>query len=103
MFAGKARFRDCHVISGRDAMHIHGTMMNAQGANLASISSGERAAAAQQAAEVRKRLLRNAQIPGGDTSPEEATLIGNWLNVRHNQSLADDEYHASSGKNSDLG
>jgi hypothetical protein len=84
-------------------MHIHGTMQNSQGANLASASNIERSAAAQQAAEVRKRLLRNAQTPGGDTTPEEATLIGNWLNVRHNQSLADDDYHASSGKNSDLG
>jgi hypothetical protein len=85
-------------------MHIHGANLNVQGANFASISSGERSAAAQRAAEARKRLLRNAQTPGGDTTPEESMLICNWLNVCHNQSLADDEYRgSSSGKDLDLG
>jgi hypothetical protein len=84
-------------------MHIHGASLNVQGANFASISNGEHSAAAQRAAKVRKRLLKNAQTLGGDTTPEESMLIGNWLNVCHNQSLADDEYHTSSpGEESDL-
>jgi hypothetical protein len=84
-------------------MHTHGASLNVQGANFASISNGERAAAAQRAAEVRKRLLRNAQTAGGDTTPEETMLIGNWLNVCHNQSLAEDEYHTSTpAEDSDL-
>lgn len=83
-------------------MHTHGAIMNVQGANFASISSGDRSAAAEKAAEVRKRLLRNAETPGGDTTPEETALIGNWLNVFHNQSLADDEYHAVSAKDAGL-
>jgi len=84
-------------------MHTHGSVLNVQGANFASVSNGERAAASQRAAEVRKRLLKSAQAPGGDTTPEESKLIGNWLNVYHNQSLADDEYHTSSpGEETDL-
>ena len=85
-------------------MHIHGASLNVQGANFASISSGERSAAAQRAAGVRKRLLSGARTLAGDSTPEESMLIGNWLNVCHNQSLADDEYRgSSSGKDPDLG
>ena len=90
-------------------MHIHGSMQNIQGANLTSISGAERAAAAQRAADVRKRLLKNAQTLDGDTTPEETLLIGQWLDSRgldsrHSQVLSGDEYHsAAEGKDSDFG
>ena len=42
-------------------MHIHGNAMNVNAANLYSAAQGERAAAAERAAEVRKRLLKALQ------------------------------------------
>lgn len=85
-------------------MHIHGSMLNIQGANFASIASGEQSAAAQRAANVRKRLLTKAQTLGAGTSPDETLLIGQWLDAGHGQMLSGDEYHAgASGKESDLG
>ena len=84
-------------------MHIHGAVTTVQSANFASISNEQRAATSQGASEGRKRALKNAQTLGGDTAPEQSTFVGNWLNVYHNQSLADDEYHTSSpGEESDL-
>jgi hypothetical protein len=78
-------------------MHIHGAIPSVQGASYASIASQERAAAAKQAAEVRKRLLRNAQPTGGDASPEETLMIEQWFSSgevysRHSPALAGDEY-----------
>ncbi len=74
-------------------MHIHGAMLNVQGANFASIGSGERSAAAQRAAEVRRRLLKSAQTADGDASPEESLMIAQWLgsaglDSRHSQVLS---------------
>jgi hypothetical protein len=84
-------------------MHIHGNMMNVQGANLNSVASGERAAAAQRAGEVRKRLLKGAAGVEGGASDEETQLIGQWLDSRHSQVLSGDEYRtASSGNDSDF-
>jgi hypothetical protein len=81
-------------------MHIHGNMMNVQGANLYSVANGERAAAAERAGEVRKRLLKGVE---GGASDEETQMIGQWLDSRHSQVLSGDEYRtASSGNDSDF-
>ncbi len=83
-------------------MHIHGSF-GIQSANLYSAANSERAAAAQRAEETRKKLLRKAQEIGGESSPEETLLIGQWLDARHSQVLSGDEYHtAASGKNSEF-
>ena len=85
-------------------MHIYGNSMNINAANFYSVGNGERAAAAQRAAEVRKKLLKSASSLEGEASPEESLLIGQWLDSRHSQVLSQDEYHtAASGKDPDFG
>lgn len=85
-------------------MHIHGNSMSINAMNFYSAAQGEKAAAAQRAAEVRKKLLKSSsQIEGGAT-PEEALLIGHWLDSRHSQVQSEDQYHASAaGKDPDFG
>jgi hypothetical protein len=85
-------------------MHIHGSISNIQGAGFYGVSNGERAAAAQRAAETRKRLLKAGQNGSDDLSPEETALIGHWLDARHSQVLGEDEYRAAaSGRDPDFG
>ena len=89
-------------------MHIHGNSMSVNVASLYSAAQGERAAASQRAAEVRKKLLKSASGIEGDSSPEETLLIGHWLDSRqdgrHSQVLDGDEYRtAASGKDPDFG
>jgi hypothetical protein len=85
-------------------MHIHGNSMNVNAANLYSAAKGERAEAPKRAADVRKKLLKSAAGMEGASSPEEALLIGHWLDGRHSQVLSEDEYHTSaSGKDPDFG
>jgi hypothetical protein len=88
-------------------MHIHGAIQSIQGASYASIASQGQAAAAKQAAEVRKRLLKSGPTLGADTTPEESLMISRWLssgehNSRHSQAFAGDEYtSASEGRDPD--
>jgi hypothetical protein len=85
-------------------MHIHGNLMSVNAANLYSAAQGERAAAAQRAAETRRKLLKSAAEPEAASSPDEAFMIGQWMDARHSQVLTGDEYHAAvSGKDPDLG
>ncbi len=77
--------------------------MSVQSASF-SAAQGERAAAAQRAAEVRKRLLKSLQSIESDADPDATLLIGQWLDSRHSQVLPGDEYHAAAeGKDPDLG
>jgi hypothetical protein len=66
-------------------MHIHGTGMNLNAASLYSSAGAEKAAEAQRAAEVRKRLLAKAQSASIDVSPEESLMISRWLGSLPNQ------------------
>jgi hypothetical protein len=85
-------------------MHIHGNSMSVNAANLYSAAHGERAAAAQRAVEVRKKLLKSAAGIEAGATPEETLLIGQWLDGRHSQVQSEDQYHDSAaGKNPDLG
>lgn len=84
-------------------MHIHGNMMNVQGANFYAAGLQDRAAAAARTAEVRKRLLKSAQSLEGETTPEE-TLVGQWLDAQRGQGSDEDEYRgAASGRDPDFG
>lgn len=84
-------------------MHIHPAAIGQHPINI-SAAGNDRAAAAQRAAEVRKRLLKSAQSIESDTDPDATLLIGQWLDSRHSQVLPQDEYHdASSGKDPDFG
>jgi hypothetical protein len=84
-------------------MHIHGNSMSVQSASF-SAAQGERAAAAQRAAEVRKRLLKSAQSVEPGTDPDATLLVGQWLDSRHSQVLPEDEYRAAAaGKDPNFG
>jgi hypothetical protein len=87
-------------------MHIHANSMNLQASNFYGLADGERAAAAQRAAEVRKKLLKSGQSisASADSDPEAALLIGQWLDSRHSQVLPQDEYHSAvEGKDPNFG
>jgi hypothetical protein len=86
-------------------MHIHPAAIGLQ--PISSYAAGnERAAAAERAAEIRKRLFKSAQSGEDEatTDPDANLLIGQWLDSRHSQVLPGDEYHvAAQGKDPDLG
>ena len=86
-------------------MHVHPAAVGLHAINTYSLAN-ERAANAQRAAEVRKKLLKAAQSDDLDvnTDPDAALLVGQWLDSRHSQTLPGDEYHAAAeGKDPDLG
>jgi hypothetical protein len=85
-------------------MHIHATQMNMNSACLYSAAGAEKAAAAQRAADVRKKLMKSASDIEGASSPEEAFMISQWTDSRHSQVESADQYHAgASGKVPDFG
>jgi hypothetical protein len=78
--------------------------MAVNAANLYSATQEERAAAAQRAANVRKRLIRSASQVEGAASPEETLMIGQWMDSRHSQVENEEQYFNSvSGKDPELG
>ena len=86
-------------------MHIHSAAMGLQPTSI-YVAGNERAAAAQRAAEVRKRLLKSAQKVDEEAAadPDATLLIGQWLDSRHSQVLPGDQYHAAAeGEDPDLG
>ncbi len=86
-------------------MHIHPAAVGLNSINTYGLAN-ERAASAERAAEVRKKLLKAGQPgdPEVDTDPNATMLIGQWLDSRHSQVLPSDEYHSAvEGKDSDLG
>jgi len=89
-------------------MHIHGNFMNAQSVGLNTALNSERAAAAQRAAETRRKLLKKAQDLNGGASSEETLLVGERLDGRPSEAdseiLPGDEYHPGSpGRDSEFG
>ena len=85
-------------------MHIHGSQINMNAASLYSASGDEKAAAAKRAADVRKKLMKGASEIEGVGDPEEAFLIGQWIDSRHSQVESEEQYHEdASGKDPDFG
>jgi hypothetical protein len=87
------------------AMHVHPAAVGLHAINTYALAN-ERAANAQRAAEVRKKLLKAGQSDDLEvnTDPDATLLIGQWLDSRHSQVLSGDEYHAAAeGKDPDLG
>jgi len=85
-------------------MHIHPAAVGLHSINTYAAGNDRSAAAAQRAAEVRKRLLTSAQSVEPDTDPDATLLVGQWIDSRHSQVLPQDEYHsAASGKDPDFG
>lgn len=84
-------------------MHIHGNQLNVNAVNPFS-AAAERAAAAQRAADIRKKLVKSASEIEGAATPEESLLIGQWMDSRHSQVQSEEQYHASaSGKDPEFG
>jgi len=99
-------------------MHVHGHQANLDTVNPYS-RAAEQAAAAQRAANARKKLLRSAGeiegadgqgIPGLSTSGHdisgqgEAFLVGKWMGAPQGHAHDDVEYHtAVAGRDSDFG
>jgi len=77
--------------------------MAVNAANFYSATQEERAAAAQRAASVRKKLIRSASELEGMASPEETLLIGQWMDSRHSQiDSGEQNYINISGKDPDF-
>ena len=90
------------------AMHIHASQMNMNATSLYSAAGAEKAAAAQRAADIRRKLMKSASDIEGVPSPDEAFMIGQWMDSRHSQVESPDQnnaqYHAgASGKVPDFG
>jgi hypothetical protein len=78
--------------------------MTVNAANFYSATQEEKAAAAQRAASVRKKLIRSASEIEGTASPEETLLIGQWMDSRHSQGQSEEQYPNSvSCKDPDFG
>ena len=73
-------------------MHIHGNSMSVNAANFYSATQEERAAAAQRAASVRKKLIKSASEIEVAASPEEILMIGQWMDSRHSQAQNGEQY-----------
>ena len=85
-------------------MHIHGNSMAVNPANFYAAAQGERAAATQRAAEVRKKLLKGAAEIDGAATPEETLMINQWLDSRHSQTQSGEQYRATAaGKDPEFG
>jgi hypothetical protein len=65
-------------------MHIQRSQMNPSLGNPYS-AAAEKALAAQRAAAVRKKLMKNAREIEGASTPEEAFMIGRWTESRHSR------------------
>ena len=88
-------------------MHIHAGSMNLNSASLYSAAAAEKAAATQNAADVRRKLMKSASDIEGVPSPDETFMVGQWMDSRYSPvqgpNQNDAEYHTSSaGKDSDL-
>ena len=85
-------------------MHIHGNSIATSAAGLYSAAQGARAAAAQRAAEVRKKLIKGSSETDSVPDSGETFMIGQWMDARHSQVLSGDQYRATaSGKDPDFG
>lgn len=65
-------------------MRIHGIQMNIGTVNPYT-AAAEKAVAKQRAGAVRKKLAKSAREIEGASSPEEAFMIGRWMDSRYSQ------------------
>ena len=80
--------RIAHYSRRAEVMHIHSNSMNFNA--LDSYSVIEQKAAAQRAADVRKKLMQNAQNINGELTPEANLMVDRWTDTQ--QSLIQDPY-----------
>jgi len=90
-------------ISPEVSMHIHLSGVGMQSAY--GTANNERTAAAERAAEVRKRLLKAGQSAGtvSDSGDGVTLLIRQWTDSRHSEVLPPAQYHeAAEGEDPDF-
>ena len=85
-------------------MHIHGSHLTVDAAAFFSAAHGERATAAQRAAEVRRKLKSVAIANPGSGDDEVSLMIGKWLGGAADQPTArEPQSPAASGRVSEFG
>lgn len=76
-------------------MHIHPSAIGLHPINTCA-AGNERAAAAERASQVRKRLLKASQSAPAGLTPEANLLVGRWLDSRYSQVLPGAGYQPAS-------
>jgi hypothetical protein len=69
-------------------MHIHGNATHLNSASLHSAAGAARSAAAQRAADTRKKLSAGAAGIAADSGPDATVMIGHWLGDTQDQAQA---------------
>jgi hypothetical protein len=64
-------------------MHIHRSQMDPSAGNPYTAAAQKAVAAQRAAAAVRKRLTKSAREIEGGSSPDEASMIGRWMDSRY--------------------
>lgn len=84
-------------------MRIRGNQINPNAVN-PWCAAAEKAAAVQRAADIRKKLMKNARDIESIAGPDEAFMVGHWLDSSQSPPQQDVEYRtATAGKDSDFG
>ena len=65
-------------------MHIQRSQLNLHPVNPYFVAA-ENALAAQRAVALRKKLLKSARVIESASAPEEALMIGRWMDSRYSQ------------------
>ncbi len=65
-------------------MHIHGTQTNPNPVNPYA-AAAEKALAAKRSSSSRKKLLKRAAEVENTPSPDEAFMVGRWMDSRYSQ------------------
>jgi hypothetical protein len=74
-------------------MHVHGNLMTPNLASIYSAAAAEKAASAQRAADVRKKLLESTPNIDGELNPEEL-LVRQWSQDSSPNHQGQDHPHA---------
>jgi hypothetical protein len=65
-------------------MHIHGTQTNPDPVNPYA-AAADKAIAAQRSSNTRKKLLKRAAEVENPPNPDQAFMIGRWMDSRYSQ------------------
>jgi hypothetical protein len=76
-------------------MRIYGNFMDFQVAGVSSASAAENEINRHRAAELRRRLMKIASEAENQTNPEEAFLVDQWKESRHDSSASDETYSST--------
>jgi hypothetical protein len=77
--------------------------MNINAANFYSAGQNQKAAAAERASQVRKKLLKGAFQVEDAATPEETLLISQWMDSPQRQVRSEDTYHSmDTGRDTDF-